>query len=146
MKTIPRRLWAYIRPYGWALAASLVLVAVVGILEAVSPFLIGLIFDTLLQRERLGSTGVGRGIAIPHGRLPALKSIVTVFARLDEPGSALAQLFSRDSLRHQQHFRSVNSTQAPENGMDLVHILGPVDDELELVVVMVHKRLDDVDV
>ncbi len=29
------------------------------------------IFDTLLQRERLGSTGVGRGIAIPHGRLAA---------------------------------------------------------------------------
>jgi PTS system nitrogen regulatory IIA component len=43
------------------------------------------ILDTLLQRERLGSTGVGRGIAIPHGRLPALKSIVSVFARLDEP-------------------------------------------------------------
>ena len=31
------------------------------------------IFDTLLQRERLGSTGVGRGIAIPHGRVPALR-------------------------------------------------------------------------
>ena len=43
------------------------------------------IFDTLLQRERLGSTGVGRGIAIPHGRLASLKSIVSVFARLEEP-------------------------------------------------------------
>ena len=43
------------------------------------------ILDTLLQRERLGSTGVGRGIAIPHGRVPALKGIVSVFARLDEP-------------------------------------------------------------
>ena len=43
------------------------------------------IYETLLQRERLGSTGVGRGIAIPHGRLPGLKSIVSVFARLDEP-------------------------------------------------------------
>jgi PTS system nitrogen regulatory IIA component len=43
------------------------------------------IFDTLLQRERLGSTGVGRGIAIPHGRMPGLPSIVSVFARLDEP-------------------------------------------------------------
>src|SRR4249920_763808 len=42
------------------------------------------ILDTLLQRERLGSTGVGRGIAIPHGRVPALRSIVTLFARLDE--------------------------------------------------------------
>jgi PTS system nitrogen regulatory IIA component len=43
------------------------------------------IFDTLLQREHLGSTGVGRGIAIPHGRLAALRNIVSVFARLDEP-------------------------------------------------------------
>jgi PTS system nitrogen regulatory IIA component len=42
------------------------------------------IADTLLQRERLGSTGVGRGIAIPHGRVPGLKRIVTVFARLEE--------------------------------------------------------------
>jgi PTS system nitrogen regulatory IIA component len=43
------------------------------------------ILDTLQQRERLGSTGVGRGIAIPHGRLAALPNIVSVFARLDEP-------------------------------------------------------------
>jgi PTS system nitrogen regulatory IIA component len=43
------------------------------------------IFDTLLQRERLGSTGLGRGIAIPHVKLPDLKSIVCVFARLDTP-------------------------------------------------------------
>jgi nitrogen PTS system EIIA component len=43
------------------------------------------IFDTLLQREHLGSTGVGRGIAIPHGRLAPLRNIVSVFARLDEP-------------------------------------------------------------
>lgn len=42
------------------------------------------IFDTLLQRERLGSTGVGRGIAIPHGKLPGLQRIVGVFARLAE--------------------------------------------------------------
>ena len=42
------------------------------------------IFDTLMQREGVGSTGVGRGIAIPHGRMPALRKIVTVFVRLDE--------------------------------------------------------------
>ena len=41
------------------------------------------IFDTLLQRERLGSTGVGNGIAIPHGKLPELKRITGIFARLD---------------------------------------------------------------
>jgi len=43
------------------------------------------IYDTLLQRENLGSTGVGRGIAIPHGRVAALRKIVCLFARLDEP-------------------------------------------------------------
>jgi PTS system nitrogen regulatory IIA component len=43
------------------------------------------IFDTLLQREHLGSTGIGRGIAIPHGRVTALRSIVSLFARLEEP-------------------------------------------------------------
>lgn len=43
------------------------------------------IFDVLLERERLGSTGSGRGIAIPHGRLAGLKNLVGVFARLDEP-------------------------------------------------------------
>src|SRR5689334_16612360 len=43
------------------------------------------IFETLLQRERLGSTGVGRGIAIPHGRIEGLNQIVSVFARLEEP-------------------------------------------------------------
>jgi PTS system nitrogen regulatory IIA component len=43
------------------------------------------IFDTLLQRERLGSTGVGRGIAIPHARMGGLSRIATVFAQLEEP-------------------------------------------------------------
>jgi len=43
------------------------------------------IFNTLLQRERLGSTGLGRGIAIPHVKLEGLKGILCMFARLDEP-------------------------------------------------------------
>lgn len=43
------------------------------------------IFDTLLQRERLGSTGVGHGIAIPHGKLTRLDRLVGVFAKLDKP-------------------------------------------------------------
>jgi PTS system nitrogen regulatory IIA component len=43
------------------------------------------IFDVLLERERLGTTGVGNGIAIPHGKLPALDTLVGVFARLDRP-------------------------------------------------------------
>jgi nitrogen PTS system EIIA component len=43
------------------------------------------IFDVLLQRERLGSTGLGQGIAIPHGKIAGLKGIVGIFARLAEP-------------------------------------------------------------
>jgi nitrogen PTS system EIIA component len=43
------------------------------------------IFETLLQRERLGSTGVGGGIAIPHGKLAALDRIFGLFARLPKP-------------------------------------------------------------
>ncbi|MEJ2119929.1 MAG: PTS IIA-like nitrogen regulatory protein PtsN [Alphaproteobacteria bacterium] len=43
------------------------------------------IFDVLLERERLGTTGVGNGIAIPHGKLPELKKLHGLFARLDQP-------------------------------------------------------------
>jgi len=43
------------------------------------------IFNTLLQRERLGSTGLGHGIAIPHVKLNSLRGIVCLFARLEEP-------------------------------------------------------------
>lgn len=43
------------------------------------------IFDVLLERERLGTTGVGHGIAIPHGKLPDLERIYGVFARMDQP-------------------------------------------------------------
>jgi PTS system nitrogen regulatory IIA component len=43
------------------------------------------IFETLIERERLGSTGMGQGIAIPHGRLSGLNRIVGMLARLDAP-------------------------------------------------------------
>jgi PTS system nitrogen regulatory IIA component len=43
------------------------------------------VFDTVLQRERLGSTGVGQGVAIPHGKLRAARELVGVFARLARP-------------------------------------------------------------
>jgi len=43
------------------------------------------IFDTLLERERLGTTGVGHGIAIPHGKLPGLEKLHGLFARLEHP-------------------------------------------------------------
>jgi len=43
------------------------------------------ILEILQQREKLGSTGVGNGIAIPHGKLPKLGRLFGLFARLDRP-------------------------------------------------------------
>jgi PTS system nitrogen regulatory IIA component len=43
------------------------------------------LFDRLLERERLGSTGIGGGIAIPHGRMANLTKPVGLFARLGHP-------------------------------------------------------------
>ena len=43
------------------------------------------IFDVLLERERLGTTGIGNGIAIPHGKLPSLGRLYGLFARLEHP-------------------------------------------------------------
>src|SRR5690349_15646757 len=43
------------------------------------------IFEALNDREALGSTGLGNGIAVPHGRLAGLKSVTAVFLKLDEP-------------------------------------------------------------
>jgi nitrogen PTS system EIIA component len=41
------------------------------------------ILEILLQREKLGSTGVGNGVAIPHGKLPRLGKVLGLFARLE---------------------------------------------------------------
>ncbi len=41
------------------------------------------IFETLVERERLGTTGVGAGIAIPHGRMAEAKAITGIFVRLE---------------------------------------------------------------
>lgn len=43
------------------------------------------IFDSLFAREKLGSTGLGQGVAIPHGRIKGLKQAVGAFLRLATP-------------------------------------------------------------
>ena len=43
------------------------------------------ILEVLMQREKLGSTAVGNGIAIPHGKLPKLERLFGLFARLGRP-------------------------------------------------------------
>ncbi len=60
------------------------------------------VFEVLLERERLGTTGVGHGIAIPHGKLPHLDCLYGVFARLG---------------------RSINFESIDEEPVDLVFLL-----------------------
>ena len=43
------------------------------------------IVDSVAERERLGSTGFGNGVAIPHGKVEGLKAIYALVARLAEP-------------------------------------------------------------
>jgi PTS system nitrogen regulatory IIA component len=43
------------------------------------------IFEGLVGRERLGTTGVGQGIAIPHAKFPELNRLYGLFARLEQP-------------------------------------------------------------
>lgn len=51
---------------------------------AVANLNVNTVFETLWEREKLSSTGVGHGIAIPHARLGKLERIVGVFAHLDQ--------------------------------------------------------------
>ena len=44
-----------------------------------------LVFDSLFARERLGSTGLGQGVAIPHGRVKGLKDALGAFVRAAQP-------------------------------------------------------------
>jgi PTS system nitrogen regulatory IIA component len=60
------------------------------------------IFDVLLERERLGTTGVGNGIAIPHGKLANLPRLYGLFARLE---------------------RSINFDSIDEQPVDLIFLL-----------------------
>jgi len=70
-----KRLAAYIRPHAWLLAVSLILVAIVGALEAVSPFLIGLVFDTVLR----SSTTPVIEIPLVHLSVPIAGAGGTIF-------------------------------------------------------------------
>ena len=45
----------------------------------------GVVYESLFARERLGSTGLGQGVAIPHGRIKGLKDALGAFVRLAQP-------------------------------------------------------------
>jgi PTS system nitrogen regulatory IIA component len=43
------------------------------------------VFDSLFAREKLGSTGLGQGVAIPHGRVKGLRDAVAAFVKMETP-------------------------------------------------------------
>lgn len=43
------------------------------------------VFDSLFAREKLGSTGLGQGVAIPHGRIPKLREATATFVKTSHP-------------------------------------------------------------
>lgn len=45
----------------------------------------GMVFDSLFAREKLGSTGLGHGIAIPHGRISKLREATAAFVKTSNP-------------------------------------------------------------
>ncbi len=55
------------------------------LVEAGAPLSESEIFNGLISRERLGSTGLGHGVAIPHGRFENLEETIGIFVRLDQP-------------------------------------------------------------
>jgi PTS system nitrogen regulatory IIA component len=52
-----------------------------GLARAYPTLSAGRLTETLLERERLGSTGIGEGVAIPHGKLSGLPGLIAAFAR-----------------------------------------------------------------
>ena len=53
--------------------------------EAVYKLPSATVYKALMERETLGPTGVGRGVAIPHARFPGVPQVVGLFARLEKP-------------------------------------------------------------
>ena len=101
------RLWEYVRPHVWVLAIALSLVAVVGLLEAVTPFLIGLIFDTVLSASETPTVpipfaGLQFNLSSINGTiLLVLLVVVTIVKATAEYGSVnitayLGQVVVRD--------------------------------------------------
>lgn len=81
-----------------------------------------IVFDSLLARERLGSTGLGQGIAIPHGRIEGLKAPQGAFIRLASP----VPFESPDGLPVSMLFALLVPEQAAEQHLQILAELAAV--------------------
>ena len=70
----------------------------------------GQIFSTLIERENLGSTAIGNGIALPHGRISGLDNVAGIFMRLQDP-------LDFDAVDH-LHVNLIFAILVPENATE----------------------------
>ena len=83
------------------------------------------IFDVILQRERLGSTGVGNGIAIPHGKMPHLEALD------DEPVDLVVLLLAPEGAGA-DHLKALSRIARVMRDGDLVEKMRATDDAASL--------------
>jgi PTS system nitrogen regulatory IIA component len=113
--------------------------------QIVAPKLSGItrhdIFESLLNRERLGSTGIGLGIAIPHGRLPNANHPVAVLLTLDEPiefdsidNQPVDIIFALlvPESEHENHLQTLASVARRMNDKDCTRALRQADSDKDL--------------
>ncbi|MGM7318112.1 PTS IIA-like nitrogen regulatory protein PtsN [Idiomarina sp. ST10R2A5] len=120
--------------------------------QIVAPKLSGItrhdIFESLLNRERLGSTGIGLGIAIPHGRLPNANHPVAVLLTLDEPiefdsidNQPVDIIFALlvPESEHENHLQTLASVARRMNDKDCTRALRQADSDKDLYQLFIGK-------
>lgn len=100
------------------------------------------VFESLCARERLGSTGLGKGVAIPHGRVSGSSRVQAVFVRLAKPlafdavdGEPVDLLFALAVPEHctTDHLKLLAEIAEKFSNEDLLRELRAADDANELV-------------
>jgi PTS system nitrogen regulatory IIA component len=107
------------------------------------------IFESLCARERLGSTGLGNGVAIPHGRVSGSSRVQAVFIRLAKPlafdavdGKPVDLLFALAVPEHctSDHLKLLSEIAEKFSDQELLHDLRNTDDANELARLLAQTR------
>lgn len=123
--------------------------------QIAAPKLVGItrhdIFESLLNRERLGSTGIGLGIAIPHGRLANASQPVAVLITLDEaiefdaidnqPVDIIFALLVPES-EHENHLQTLATVARRMNDKVCTRALRHADSDQDLYTIFVNEDAD----
>ena len=107
------------------------------------------VFESLCARERLGSTGLGNGVAIPHGRVNGSSAVQAVFVRLSKPlafdaidGKPVDLLFALAIPENctSDHLKLLSHIAEQFSDMDLLAKLRSAEDANELIDLLSNKQ------